>query len=71
MTLLDILVREWTEWEGGMRVYQDAKGYLISSDGYSFREVCGHAEIASDRATAIVTPKKWADQFAMRKGRKP
>ncbi|MGE8446732.1 MAG: pilus assembly FimT family protein [Comamonas sp.] len=64
MTLLEILARAWTEWKGGMRVYQDTDGDLVASNGYGFRHVCGHAEIASDRATAIVTAEKWAAQRA-------
>lgn len=70
MTLLDILARDWTEWDGGMRVYQDKYGDLISSSGYSFRHVCGYAEIASDRATAVVTPEKWAAKRAQMRGAK-
>ena len=59
MTLLEILVRDWTDWPEYQRVYQDADGDLIGSNGYSFREVLGHAEIASDRATAVVTEHQW------------
>ena len=65
MTLLEIMVRDWPSWPGDFqgylfqRAYQDVDGDLIGSNGYSFREVLGHAEIASDRATAVVTEHQW------------
>ena len=62
MTLLEILVRDWPVWIGGSRTYQDEDGDLIASDGYCFRHVCGQAEIATDRATAVVTERKWSTQ---------
>ncbi|UBB18325.1 hypothetical protein [Comamonas odontotermitis] len=64
MTLLEILARDWPYWKGKSRAYQDKDGDLIASNGYCFRHVCGHAEIASDRATAIVTEQKWATKRA-------
>lgn len=64
MTLLEILVRDWTYWKGGHRAYQEANGVLIASNGYCFRTARGHAEIAIDRATAIVTEQKWEAQRA-------
>lgn len=64
MTLLEILARDWSCWRGGQRIYQDADGDLIASDGYCFQTVCGHAEISSDRETAVVTERKWATQRA-------
>lgn len=64
MTLLEILVRDWPKWIGESRVYQDVDGDLVASNGYCIRHVCGHAEIASDRATAIVTKQKWEAQRA-------
>lgn len=66
MTLLEIMVRDWPSWPGDFqgylfqRVYQDVDGDLIGSNGYSFREVLGHAEIASDRATAVVMAHRCA-----------
>ena len=51
MRLIEILLRDWTGWPEYQRVYQDADGDLIGSNGYSFREVLGQAEVASDRAT--------------------
>ena len=59
MTLLEILVRDWPRWIGGNRVYQDEDGDLIACVNYGTKWVAGSAEIASDRATAIVTPAKW------------
>ena len=59
MTLLEILASRWSAWPAFQRVYQEETGYLIGSNGYSFREVLGHAEIASDRATAVVTEHQW------------
>lgn len=64
MTLLEILARDWTYWRGGQRAFQDADGDLIASDGYCFQTVCGHAEIAADRETAVVTKSKWVAQRA-------
>ena len=64
MTLLEILARDWTHWPDANRAYQEANGSLIASNGYCFQHACGHAEIASDRATAIVTKQKWADYRA-------
>ena len=61
MRLIEILVRDWPIWIGGQRVYQDTDGDLIASDGYCFRHFCGHAEIATDRATAIVTELRWRE----------
>lgn len=74
MTLLEIMVRDWPSWpvdDWGLlyqRVYQDTDGDLIGSDGYSFRDVIGHAEIANDRATAVVTERQWAAQRAQQEG---
>lgn len=59
MTLLEILVQAWSVWRGGSRCYQDADGHVISSEGYCFRYDRGRMEIASDRATAVVTEAKW------------
>lgn len=59
MTLLEILARDWTVWRGGSRCYQDADGHVIASEGYCFRSDCGQMELASDRATAVVTEWKW------------
>lgn len=58
-TLLDILARDWVIWPGGSRVYQDKNGDIISSDGYDWRHTVCRAEIARDRATAVVTESKW------------
>ncbi|MDR2331897.1 MAG: hypothetical protein LBE61_00275 [Burkholderiaceae bacterium] len=77
MTLLEIMVRYWQSWpvdDWGFlhqRVYQDADGDLIGSSGYSLRDVIGHAEIASDRATAVVTMRQWAAQRAQEQEPKP
>lgn len=64
MRLIEILVRDWSTWIGGQRAYQDSDGDLIASDGYCFRNVVGNAEIASDRATAIVTELRWREAKA-------
>lgn len=64
MTLLQILARDWPLWQAGQRVYQDADGHLISSDGYCFRSDLGRTEMASDRETAVVTKAKWAAERA-------
>lgn len=61
MRLIEILVRDWSTWIGGQRAYQDSDGDIIASDGYCFRNVVGNAEIASDRATAIVTELRWRE----------
>ena len=60
MTLLEILARDWPVWIGDSRAYQDEDGDVIASQGYYLREVVDHVEIASDRATAVVTEPKWA-----------
>lgn len=69
MTLLEILARDWSHWHGAQRCYQDDEGDLIASDGYIFRTVCGRAEIASDRATAVVTERQWHEARAAKKGK--
>jgi hypothetical protein len=71
MTLLEILARDWTYWKGGQRAYQEANGVLIASEGYCFRTVRGHAELASDRETAVVTESKWAAQIAQQREGQP
>ena len=58
MSLLEILARDWPQWLGGNRVYQDADGDLIACENYGSKWVAGRAELASDRATAIVTPAR-------------
>ena len=58
------MARDWPRWKGGQRVYQDADGHLIASDGYYFRTNLGAAETASDRETAVVTEPKWTAQRA-------
>lgn len=60
MSLLQILARDWPIWVGGSRVYQDEAGDLIACENYGSMWVAGSAEIASDRATAIVTKAKWS-----------
>lgn len=69
MTLLEILVRDWSVWNGGQRAFQDIEGDVIASDGYCFQTVCWKAEIACDRAIAVVTKAKWtARRAAVQKG---
>ena len=63
-TLLEILARDWSVWIGRQRVYQAADGAVIASEGYCLQYVVGEAEIASDRATAVVTEPKWAARRA-------
>lgn len=60
MSLLEILVRDWPQWLGGNRVYQDEDGDLIACENYGSKWVAGRAELASDRTTAIITKAKWS-----------
>lgn len=59
MSLLEILARDWPQWLGGNRVYQAEDGDLIACENYGSKWVAGRSELASDRATAIVTEAKW------------